>query len=100
MSAVLSVSAGYDTKYLTDEVARGREGYYTDAVTAGEPPGQWYGNGAADLGLSGDVDAELMAAVYMHGLDPRDPAAHDRSSWGEAASLGSPRTRAPYPPGG
>ncbi len=91
MSAVLSVHAGYDTKYLTDQVARGQEGYYTDAVTAGEPPGRWYGAGAADLGLSGEVDAELMAAVYAHALDPRDRAAHDRSTWGQAATLGSTR---------
>lgn len=36
---MLSVSKGYDTAYLTDEVGSGREGYYTDASAAGEPPG-------------------------------------------------------------
>ncbi len=89
MSAVLSVSAGYDVKYLTDAVRQGREGYYADAVTDGEPPGIWFGAGAAELGLSGEVDADLLEAIYTHGLDPRDPAAHDRSTWGEAARFGS-----------
>jgi len=91
VSAVLSVGSGYDTSYLTDEVATGREGYYTDAVTAGEPAGLWYGAGAADLGLVGEVDAELMNAVYAHRLDPRDPAAHDRDTWGDAGVLGATR---------
>jgi len=91
VSAVLSVSSGTDVNYLTDQVAGGREGYYTDAVTDGEPPGLWYGAGAADLGLVGEVDAELMKAVYAHRLDPRDPATHDRATWGAAATLGATR---------
>src|SRR5205085_5846958 len=60
--AVLSVAKGYDTAYLTDAVAGGREGYYTGAVAAGEPAGLWYGRGAAELGLSSEVDAELLRA--------------------------------------
>lgn len=38
---VVSVAIGHDTAYLTDAVAKGREGYYTGAVVAGEPPGLW-----------------------------------------------------------
>lgn len=84
---MLSIAKGYDTKYLTDAVSTGREGYYTGAVAAGEPPGLWYGAGAAELGLGGQVDAGLLEAVYAGLLDPRDPAAHDRARWGEAAML-------------
>ena len=71
---MLNVRVGHDTDYLTEAVAKGREGYYTGAVAAGEPPGLWYGRGAETLGLTGEVDAEIMKALYTHGLDPRDPA--------------------------
>lgn len=84
---MLSIAKGYDTAYLTGAVSAGREGYYTGAVAAGEPAGLWYGAGADELGLAGEVDAGLMEAVYGSLLDPRDPAAHDRASWSEAAPL-------------
>ena len=70
---MLSVATGYDVGYLTGAVGGGREGYYTGAVAAGEPPGLWYGAGAELLGLSGEVDAEQMRAIYAELLDPRDP---------------------------
>ena len=84
---MLSVHRGHSVRYLTDEVAKAREGYYTGAVAAGEPPGLWWGNGAQTLGLTGEVDADLMEAVYTRLLDPRDPAAHDRATWDGAAPL-------------
>ncbi|OJG06119.1 ATP-dependent RecD-like DNA helicase [Pseudonocardia autotrophica] len=87
---MLSLAIGYDTRYLTDAVAGGREGYYTGGVAAGEPAGLWYGAGAERLGLSGVVDAEIMEAAYLHLLDPRDPASRDRSTWGEATLLAAP----------
>jgi hypothetical protein len=87
---MLTMKVGHDTDYLTDAVAKGREGYYTGAVAAGEPPGLWHGAGAAALGLVGEVDAEMMKALYTHGLDPRDPATAARATWGEAARLGNP----------
>jgi conjugative relaxase-like TrwC/TraI family protein len=87
---VLSIATGHDVGYLTNAVAGGREGYYTGATAAGEPPGLWYGAGAEALGLAGQVDADLMEAVYTHLLDPRDAAAHSRATWGQAASLGTP----------
>jgi conjugative relaxase-like TrwC/TraI family protein len=87
---VLSIATGHDVGYLTNAVAGGREGYYTGAVAAGEPPGVWYGAGAEALGLAGEIDAERMEAVFTHLLDPRDPASHDRVTWGQAARLGSP----------
>ena len=90
---MLSIATGHDVGYLTGPVARGRENYYTAAVDAGEPAGLWYGSGAAALGLSGTVDADLMEAVYTHMLDPRDPAAHTRSTWGQAEALAAGHRR-------
>jgi hypothetical protein len=84
---MLSVKRGHSTRYLTDEVATAREGYYTGAVAAGEPPGLWWGAGAEILGLRGEVDADLMEALYTRLLDPRDPAAHDRQTWDDAEML-------------
>ena len=69
-------------------MAAGRENYYTGAVTAGEPPGRWYGAGAANLGLAGEVDTQDMTALYERFLDPRDPAFRDATRWEEAATLG------------
>ncbi|OLT01433.1 hypothetical protein BJF90_31980 [Pseudonocardia sp. CNS-004] len=89
MDVMLNVRVGHDTDYLTEAVAKGREGYYTGAVAAGEPPGLWYGKGAATLGLAGEVDAEVMKALYTHGLDPRDPNIGSRETWGQAARFGN-----------
>lgn len=86
---MLSMSTGYDTGYLTDTVGAGRESYYTDASAAGEPPGRWWGAGAAALGLAGDVDAEVMRAMYAHLVDPRDPRVADSAQWGAARTLGN-----------
>lgn len=71
---MLSIATGHSIRYFTDAVAKGRESYYTGA-------------GAAALGLEGEVDADLMEAVYTRLLDPRDPAAHSRDTWDEAAPL-------------
>lgn len=85
---VLTISSGHSASYLTDAVAAGRENYYTGAVTAGEPPGRWYGRGATILGLAGEVDTQDMTALYERFLDPRDPAFRDLARWDEAATLG------------
>jgi len=69
---MLSLSTGHDTAYLTNAVASGRENYYTGAVAAGEPAGRWWGAGAEQLGLVGEVDADVMTAVYKRLQDPRD----------------------------
>src|SRR4051812_24786770 len=78
---MLRVRKGYDVDYYLDATAegvtaaiRGQDAYYTDAVAAGEPTGIWHGRGAQALGLVGEVDPEMMKALYTHGLDPRDPA--------------------------
>lgn len=85
---VLTISPGHSVKYLTREVATGRENYYTGAVLEGEPPGRWYGAGAEALGLTGLVDEQDMEALYEHFVDPRDPAFRDADAWKEASKLG------------
>ncbi|MGL5827198.1 MAG: relaxase domain-containing protein, partial [Nocardioides sp.] len=85
---MLSISTGHSAAYLTDQVGAGMESYYTGAVTAGEPPGVWWGKGAETLGLSGEVDAEVMHAVYGDFLDPRDPAFADEATQAQSARLG------------
>lgn len=90
---MLSIKPGHDVGYLTGPVAGGREGYYTGAVDSGEPAGLWYGTGADELGLHGEVDAELMEAVYSELLDPRDPATASRATWGDAAALAAPHRK-------
>jgi hypothetical protein len=92
---MLTISSGHSASYLTDAVAAGRENYYTGAVAAGEPPGRWYGEGAALLGLSGEVDRQDMTALYERFLDPRDPLFRDPSRWEEAATLGHTGRRYP-----
>jgi conjugative relaxase-like TrwC/TraI family protein len=86
---MLSMDMGHDPRYLTDAVGGGREGYYTDASVVGEPAGRWWGEGAEALGLNGEVNAEVMHAMYTHLLDPRDPAARSQTTWGDAATLGN-----------
>jgi hypothetical protein len=85
---MLTISTGYSVKYLTDEVAKGRENYYTGAVTAGEPAGRWYGDGAAALGLAGLVDEQDMTALYEQFVDPRGELFSDPTRWAEASTLG------------
>jgi conjugative relaxase-like TrwC/TraI family protein len=85
---VLTISSGHSVDYLTREVATGRENYYTGAVTAGEPPGRWYGTGAEALGLAGLVDHQDMTALYEHFIDPRDPNFRNPDGWDQAATLG------------
>lgn len=86
---MLNMRTGHDVDYFTDAVAKGRDDYYTGATHAGEPPGRWYGKGADALGLSGEVDAEVMKALYTHGLDPRDQAVASRQTWGQAQRFGN-----------
>ena len=49
-----------NANYWIEAVAEGGEDYYTKP---GEAPGEWMGELAAELGLSGEVDRETYAAV-------------------------------------
>jgi conjugative relaxase-like TrwC/TraI family protein len=90
---MLGFAKGYSVSYLTGPVQSGREGYYVNAVAAGEPPGLWWGAGARELGLVGEVDSELMEAIFARLLDPRDEAAHSREEWAAARTLGAAHKR-------
>ena len=61
VASVGRITSGSGYEYLTGSVATSRHDYYTGQ---GEAPGVWAGRGAVLLGLSGDVDAEDMAALY------------------------------------
>ncbi|HEX8083359.1 MAG TPA: MobF family relaxase [Solirubrobacteraceae bacterium] len=47
-------------RYYIERVAKGREDYY---IGAGEADGEWHGDGAGLLGLSGKVDGEQLATL-------------------------------------
>src|SRR3954470_8991173 len=74
---MLSVAYRSDWRYLTRHAQEGqlpwrgsghgtkRAGnYYTEGQRRGEPPGVWWGRGAASLGLSGEVREETMERLY------------------------------------
>ncbi|MGQ0481990.1 MAG: MobF family relaxase [Pseudonocardia sp.] len=86
--AVLSVDSGNSVRYYTDATGEARENYYTGAVADGEPPGRWYGTGAAALGLSGQVRTQDMLGLYERFLDPRDDRFRDMSQWDNAPVAG------------
>ncbi|MEU0938943.1 MobF family relaxase [Embleya sp. NPDC005971] len=67
----LTIRAGSDPRYLTKAVATGSEHYYLKAIeVGGEPPGVWAGAGAGALGLTGEVDAQVMTTLYSAFVDP------------------------------
>lgn len=70
MLTIKSVSGHAGLLYYAEQVAQGREAYYTDAVDAGEPPGRWMGSMAARLGLQGDVDPQTMYDLYERFVAP------------------------------
>ncbi|MEV0137903.1 MobF family relaxase [Streptomyces globisporus] len=66
-----TVSPGCDPSYLIDAVGRGGEHYYLKSIEqAGEPAGIWLGSAANDLGLTGEVDHELMSDMYSKFTHP------------------------------
>jgi hypothetical protein len=64
--AQVTIATGFDVDYYLDQVAVGAD-YYLDA---GEPPGIWAGAAAPGLGLSGEVDPDVMRALYHHNVGP------------------------------
>src|ERR1700758_3628101 len=68
--AQVTVATGFDVDYYLDQVGAD---YYLTA--AGEPPGIWAGQGAAALGLRGQVgcdqaSAGVMRALFHYGTGP------------------------------
>jgi TrwC relaxase len=71
VTSVTSLAKGYDPRHLSEGQAAGHAGgtkYYAEA--AGEPPGRWGGQAAAQLGLRGDVDPKVLQALYMDRVTP------------------------------
>jgi conjugative relaxase-like TrwC/TraI family protein len=63
-------------RYYEQQVALGEDDYYSGR---GEAPGEWAGQGAGALGLSGSVSADQFGAL-LAGLDPREPELRLRST--------------------
>jgi len=59
---------GRSAGYYTASVAKGRDDYYTGK---GEAPGEWFGQGAAALGLEGMVEPGDFQQIVMEAIDPR-----------------------------
>jgi conjugative relaxase-like TrwC/TraI family protein len=78
--SVLRITKLANAKYLLDQVAVGVEDYY---VGAGEAPGVWHGQLAAEQGLAGVVEADHLEALLL-GRDP--------TTDGELLSARRPRT--------
>jgi conjugative relaxase-like TrwC/TraI family protein len=71
VSTNVTLHAGHDVAYFTRGQGRGgcagAMSYYT---AAGEPPGEWAGKGAATLGLSGQVDPDVIERLYQENIGP------------------------------
>jgi conjugative relaxase-like TrwC/TraI family protein len=78
---VLTITGLADAEYVLGGVALGVEDYY---VGAGEAPGVWQGQLAAELGLAGVVDPDQLRALLLG----RDPATDVELP----AAKGRPRT--------
>ena len=63
--AQVTIATGFDVDYYLDQVGAD---YYLTA--AGEPPGIWGGSAAPGLGLVGQVDPDVMRALYHHDTAP------------------------------
>src|ERR1700733_15297988 len=63
--AQVTIKTTFDVDYYLDQVGAD---YYLTAE--GEPPGIWFGQGAADLGLSGEVGPDVMRALFHHDIGP------------------------------
>jgi conjugative relaxase-like TrwC/TraI family protein len=97
VSTNVTLHAGHDIAYFTSGQGRGgcagAMSYYT---AAGEPPGEWAGKGAAGLGLSGQVDPDVIEHLYQENIGPgaellvkrrQAKAAQDREAAAAAAHL-------------
>lgn len=76
MMSLHKISAGDGYAYYTNEVSRNDEvrehgevltDYYLET---GNPPGEWIGQGAANLDLDGEVTEEQMQHLFGEGVHP------------------------------
>ena len=71
MTTTVTLTTGHDVAYFNAGhgagSCAGAMAYYTKS---GEPPGQWAGQGAAQLGLTGEVDSDIIQNLYMKNIGP------------------------------
>jgi conjugative relaxase-like TrwC/TraI family protein len=65
MLSIGKLGKGQESYYL-EKVAEGAEDYYSGE---GEEAGQWLGDGAAELGLSGEIEPDQLVAM-LTGMNP------------------------------
>jgi hypothetical protein len=71
MTTTVSVPrAGHDVGYFNAGRAGGCAGAMSYYARSGEPPGQWAGRGAEKLGLTGQVDPDVIQDLYMKNIGP------------------------------
>src|SRR5699024_2830845 len=76
MMTVHVLHAGDGYTYLTRQVASADQQLGSDEALAdyymqhGNPPGQWVGEGIADVGVSGEVREYQMRALFGLGMHP------------------------------
>ena len=71
MSTNVTLHAGHDVAYFTPgRAAAAAPGPCRTTPRPGEPPGQWAGKGAAALGLSGQVDPDVIERLYQENIGP------------------------------
>lgn len=90
---MLSLRTGDDFRYYLAATATPTENYYTGAVRAGEPAGRWSGRGSEHVGLSGEVAAIQMEALFGHRIDPRADRFAEPAEWAQAPRIGGARRR-------
>ncbi len=61
---------GHDVRYFTNADGVGCAGAMAYYTRGGEPPGQWSGKAAARLGLAGEVDPQVLEALFMENIGP------------------------------
>ena len=71
MTTLTSLHSGHDVAYfLREREAGGCVGAMKYYTASGEPPGVWAGAGAEHLGLTGEVNPNVIEALYMKGIGP------------------------------
>jgi hypothetical protein len=66
-----TLKAGHDVRYFTrGSCVGGCVGAMSYYTASGEPPGQWTGQAAASLSLSGEVDPAVIENLYQEGIGP------------------------------
>ena len=71
MTGRLKIINVNDVDYYLSKAGKGMSSYYLTPASKGyEPPGVWVGTGAADLGLRGLVEPEVMKKLFERGIGP------------------------------